>query len=484
MNEVLPSLGGVMLFAAAGLGLAELLPALRAIPLLHRLGYAYLVGIVAVSGSLWALSHFFGVPLRPPVVWITAAVPVVAGLAARGIHAWRNPHPRPRFNRPSLVGFVIAGLLALVCLGLVADAVTNPVTHWDSRMIWAAQARYIRAEGTVDANVLRRPQWYIDHPQYPLLLPISQVAVLEAFREEADRAIFRAVYAAFFPAFLLVLHDGARRWAGRAPAALAALAAAGVPALTFWGDGGAASAYSDLPLACFFGAGLALLLRSRRQISGGLAAGLLLAGAVLSKNEGSLLAAFALAIGGLCTALPLLRRGRAGRQAARLCSAVAPVLLALGLFAAWRSGIPNRLDESYANFVDPGDFWPEVVTRIPLLAPVLAREMAFWDVWTLFWWVAPVVLVAGWRGWRGRRRAIACPLLLGIASPLAIAWAAYTVHWNPVDLATATWNRFLVQGSLPLFLLLSLSMRELLKRAGLARKSHSSSGGSSVPAGR
>lgn len=481
MNEVLPSLGGVVLFAAAGLGLAEMLPALRAIPLLHRLGYGYLLGIVAVSGSLWALSHCFGVPLRPPAVWAAAAVPALAGLVVRMI---RGSQRRWGFRRPTLAGFAMAGLLAFVCLGLLADAVTNPVTHWDSRMIWAVQARYIRAEGTVDAAVLRRPQWYIDHPRYPLLLPVSQVAVLEAFREDEDRAIFRTVYAAFFPAFLLVLHDGARRWAGRAPAALAALAAAGVPALTFWGDGGAASAYSDLPLACFFGAGLVLLLRSRRQISGGLAAGLLLAGAVLSKNEGGLLAAFALAIGGLCTALPLLRRRRAGRQAARLGSAAVPVLLALCLFIAWRSGIPNRHDESYARFVDPGDFWPEAVTRIPLLAPVIAREMAFWDVWTVFWWVAPVVLAAGWRGWRGRWRAVACPLLVGIASPLAIAWGAYTVHWNPVDLAPATWNRFLVQGSLPLFLLLSLSLRDLLRRAGLARKSHSSSGGLSVPAGR
>ena len=95
MNEVLPSLGGVALFAAAGLGLAELLPALRAIPLLHRLGYAYLFGLVAVSGSLWALSHFAGAPLRPPAVWATAAAPALAGLVAWGIRRWWAPHPRP-----------------------------------------------------------------------------------------------------------------------------------------------------------------------------------------------------------------------------------------------------------------------------------------------------------------------------------------------------------------------------------------------------
>ena len=488
MNEVLPSLGGVALFAAAGLGLAEMLPALRAIPLVHRLGYAYLLGIVAVSGSLWALSHFFGIPLRPPAVWATAAVPALAGLAVRALRRPDRRHePRPR--RITLAGTAVAGAVALICLGLLADAVTNPVGNWDSRMIWSVQARYIRGDGTVDATVLRGPHWYVDHPRYPLLLPVTQVAVLEAFRADEDRDIFRAAYAALFPAFLLVLHDSARRWAGRAPAALAALAAAGVPALTFWGDGGAASAYSDMPLACFYGAGLVLLLRSRRQASGGLAAGLLLAGAVLAKNEGSLLAGFALCIG-LAAALPLLRRAqRPAKQAALLLATVLPVLLALGLLAAWRSGIPNRHDERYAAFVDLGDFWPEIVTRIPLLAPVLAKQMAFWEVWTLFWWVAPVVLAAGWRGWRGRRRAVSRPLVLGVAAPVAIAWGAYAVHWDPADLAPVTWNRFLVQGSLPLFLLLSLSLRDLLWRAALwraalARKSHKRSRGSSVPAGR
>lgn len=400
---------------------------------------------------------------------------------------------RPRCTKGlSLVGMAVAGILTLVCLGLLAEAVTNPVTNWDSRMIWSTQARYIRAEGTVDAIVLRKPQWYIDHPRYPLLLPVAQVAVLEAFGAGGDRDIFRALYAALFPAFVLVLHDGARRWAGRAPAALAVLAAAGVPALTFWGDGGAASAYSDLPLACFFGAGLVLLLRSRRQVSGGLAAGLLLAGAVLAKNEGSLLAAFALvgSIGGLCVTRPLLRRrrgqGRAGwvRHAAPLLAAVVPVLLALGLFASWRSGIPNRYDERYADFVDLGDFWPGVVTRIPLLAPVLAKEMASWEVWVLFWWVAPVVVAAGWRGWRGRWRAVSCPLVLGLAAPLAVIWGAYSVHWDPVDLALVTWSRFLVQASLPLFLLLSLSLRDLLRRTVWRANRIGPYRGPSVPAGR
>jgi hypothetical protein len=338
--------------------------------------------------------------------------------------------------------------------------VTNPVGNWDSRMFWSAQAIYLRAEGTVDAKVLREQRWYIDHPQYPVLLPLAQVAVQEGFGADRDRHLFRALYAALFPAFLLVLADGARRWAGKIPAALACLAAASVPALTVWTAGGAASAYSDLPLGCFFGSGLVLLLTLRHRVTDGLAAGLFLAAAVLTKNEGTALALAGLLLGGV--SLLLQRRRPDWRSWARLAVAAAPVVLARLLFVSWRSGIPNRHDEKYASFVDLGDFWPEVFTRIPLMAGVIVREMFLPEIWGFFWWVAPVILLLGWKGWRGRRRAVSVPLLLGFLAPLAVVWGAYTVHWAPVSLAPVTWNRFLVQASLPLFLLLALSFRGLL----------------------
>ena len=470
MSSALAGLAGVALFAAAGLGAAELFPGLRALPFTRRLGYAYLLGIAVVAGSLWALSHGLGVPLRRPAIFITAAVPILAGLAARLLGERRaTARSREPWGWGTLFRAAVAVVLALVCLGLFAEAVANPVTNWDSRMTWSAQAIYLRAEGTVDAAVLRRPQWYVDHPRYPILLPLAQVIVQEGLGAADDRQLYRPLYAALFPAFLLVLRDGARQWAGKTSAALACLAAASLPALTFWTAGGAASSYSDLPLGCFFGAGLLLLLRCRRRIADGLAAGLLLGAAVLTKNEGIFLALSGLALGALC--LFLQRRRPGWRRLARLGAAAVPVVLALALLASWRSAIPNRHDEGYAGFIDLGDFWPDVVTGIPLLAPTIAREMSSREVWTFFWWLVPAVLLTGWRGWRGRRRAVSIPLLLAAASPPAVAWGAYTVYTNPLYLVPVTWNRFLVQTSLPLLLLLALSLRSLLRggRSALLR---------------
>ncbi|HEY2739990.1 MAG TPA: hypothetical protein VGK45_16395, partial [Thermoanaerobaculia bacterium] len=80
MTEVLPSLAGVLLFLLPGLGLTELIPPLRTLPLPRRLGYAFLLGLTAVAGSLYVGSHVCGLPLRR--VEILAVAGVMAGVGA------------------------------------------------------------------------------------------------------------------------------------------------------------------------------------------------------------------------------------------------------------------------------------------------------------------------------------------------------------------------------------------------------------------
>ena len=160
-------------------------------------------------------------PLRPPAVWTAAALPVLGGLAA-GLARRRAPRFQPAARLAAwargLGGPIQAGcalVAALVCAGVLAEAASNPVHDWDGRITWSAQARYIRDAGTVDAEALRNAHWYVSHPQYPLLLPIAQAAALEAFHAGLYSHLQRALYAAFFPALLLVVYDGARRGAGK-----------------------------------------------------------------------------------------------------------------------------------------------------------------------------------------------------------------------------------------------------------------------------
>ena len=481
MRELLAHLGGVALFLLPGLALTGLFPGLRAIPRFRRLGYGYLLGVATVAGTLYALSALLDVPIRRPTIFGTAA-----GLAAIGLAGWlraRDRHARrPGLGmRARLVSLLLAAAAAGVCAGVFADAVTEPLRDWDGRMHWSAQARYIRHEGSVLPVAITKGQWFINHPRYPVLLPVAQVAVLEATGARTDELFFRGLYAAFLPALLLVIYDGARRWAGWLPAGLSTVAMASVPFFTSYPDGGAVSSYSDIPLACFYGSALILLLRGRAFPSDGVAAGLLLGAAVLTKNEGTLLAGFALLA---AASIPLLRLWRSRRPAplspvprrrlllkgSRLCAAAGAMVLVLAFFLVWRSDIPNRQDEMYEDFVQAQHFFPGVFTRMPVYAGVvLDRTFLSWDHWVGFWWMVPFVLFAGRGVLTGRRAALSWPLLLGLGGPLAVAWGAYTVHWHPDQLANVTWERFLVQGSVPFAVFFSLCLREVLRKALSAR---------------
>jgi hypothetical protein len=484
--DLVGGLGAVALFAVPGYGLTELFPTLRAKPLARRAAYGYLLGVAGVAGGLYALSHACGVPLRAPAVWATAAAPALAGLTAGLVRRRRavpavpavpaargasSPSRRAAFAASA--GALVAtrrccALVAtLICLGVFAEAVTNPTSDWDGRMTWCTQARYIRAAGTVDAGVLLDARSFITHPQYPLLLPIAQVAVLEAFGADLDSHLPRAVYAAFLPALLLVIYDAARRAVGRTAGALAALAAAAVPFFVT-GEGAAESTYSDLPLACFYGAALALLLAPRPRVERGLAAGLLLAAAVLTKNEGTVLACVALALGWRAGvpagATPAANAANAAKRRAlragawRFAAAAAPVVLALVLFASWRSGIPNRQDEDYPELVHAGGLWPGIVTNAAEFVPVALGKMNRFRRWAGFWWLAAAALLAG-------RRALRHPrfrrYLAAAAAPLAVAGAAYSIHPEPAFLAAVTWERFLLQAAVPLLTVLAYALAEV-----------------------
>lgn len=464
IGEGAAGLGAIVLFAAAGWGLTALSPVLRWLPAFRRLGYAYLLGLAAVAGGAYALSHWAQVPLRGAEPWIAAALSALVALAVdlgrrRGRH---RPLVRRRRERDRWV-LAAAGFAALVLLGLAADAALDPLKDWDGRMTWSAQARYVRAAGTVDAPILQQKRWFVTHPQYPLLLPVAQVLALDAFARDEGSHAFRMLYVGIFAAWLLVAYDGARRLAGRRPAALAVALAAATPFVQY-GEGGASSAYSDLPLAAFYGAALVLLLAAPPRWVDGWVAGLLLGAAVLAKNEGLPLAIMALALA--VARVIALGRARSAQVRARLLIApslaVAVALAAIALLLSWRAGVPNRFDEKYATDFRLGALWPAVVVRAPRLVPVLLRTMLDWQRWNGFWCAALALLAAGWPAAFRLRR---LPLWAAALAPPAIGWLAYAVAIDPERTAEVTWERFLLQGSVPLLMLVAVALSDVLRRA-------------------
>lgn len=450
---VLGSLGAAALIAASGLALADLVPLLRERPLLRRLGWAWLFGCAWLGGSAYAASHVLQLPLRRGVLLPLALLPIAAALARRLLAAAPLRPARAPLN--PFEGVLLSLLVvygAFVTASLVANGLAIPVSDWDGKMTWVAQARFIRGARSVDAPVLRDPAAWVIHPRYPVLLPVLQVAAQEVANASWDDRFVRPLYALFWPAFLLVLFDAAAARAGRLPAWVATLAAACAPALAFSPLGGAAGAYSDLPLACFWGGGLLLLTAEGARLPEGLAAGLLLGAAVLSKNEGLPLAALAL-VSAAAWALAG-RRLRAGR---------APLLAAAGLVGAtvlflvsWRSAIPPRYDEGQFVAFTRAALAEGIATRLPEAARVCLRAMADRKQWGLTWLLVPLAFLLGARR-LVRREAL--PLGLALAGALALYASAYAFSvWPAAALAQVTWDRFLAQMGLPLFVLLALAL--------------------------
>lgn len=454
--SVAANLGGVALFALPGLGLAELLAPLRRLSLTRRLGYAYLLGVLTVGGVLFAASHLIGIPLRRPLIGVAVLLPALLGSAAR---IWRRR--RKESGRIPLSRWQILAALAIgaVLLGPLTSALAAPLADWDGRMTWSPLASYMRHEGTVDASVLGDARWYVMHPKYPPLLPLAQAAVQEMFGAGEDEQDYRAVYVAFLVALVLIVHDGARRGTDPRAATLATLCAA-LPTFLSYGGGGATSGYSDLALAGFYGAALVLLLLERPKPASGFAAGCLLAGAVLTKNEGSLLAMAAL----LLAAERLLRRRRdpvaAPKALAWFGAAAAPVLASVALLASWRSVIPNRDDEDYFAVLRLSDLVKGAFTRLPVIVPGVLRWTFRGADWLGFWWLYLAVLLAG--RYALRRPRVRRLLLAGII-PAAIAWGAYAVSTRLPDLIGETWDRFLVQGLVPLAFVFACALGQVMR---------------------
>jgi hypothetical protein len=144
--------------------------------------------------------------------------------------------------------------------------------------------------------------------------------------------------------------------------------------------------------------------------------------------------------------------------------AAIPVAAALALLLSWRSGIENRFDEGYQAAASLPNLVAGFRSSLPLWGPEIPREMLRTDKWGYFWWVAAFVFAAGRRGLRS---GVLGPAALFLAGSTAVIFAAYSLGWagHADVLARATWNRFLIQMSLPGLVLYAMALRECLRSA-------------------
>jgi len=317
-NVVVLAAGGCLLWGVRGL---------RSWAEAVRLsGLAYMVG-VAAFGVASTVLLVAGVPYGVTTILVTSVVLAVSGLLLGQVFG--RPPPRLRGGGAQGIGLVAASYVALV--GVYLEALFRagrlaPLSNFDGWAFWVPKAKAIYFFGGLDEQFFRE----LANPTYPPLVPALEAAAFHAMGS-ADTVTLHVQFWFFLTGFVAAVAGvlGPRVHAAvLGPILLVVLVAPRVVARSL-------EPQADFLLDYFFALAallVALWLVERRawQLS---VASLFLAGAMLTKREGQLLAA--------CVVVAALAASWSTRRAAwpRIALA-AGCTLALAL--AWRLWFTSR----------------------------------------------------------------------------------------------------------------------------------------------
>jgi hypothetical protein len=444
-------LGANALIFCVGLGLLPWLGVARSWrQLVARCGLAYLCGLVAV-GILAAHLALVHVTFGWLALALVASVSVVSG-------AWHlRGSERPGWTRPGWPALAaVAGLAALLAEYARAFAVA-PLNRYDAWAIWALKGHALYAFGWADPAVFAGSQYRFANLDYPLLLPSLEAVDFRAMGAFDTRLLHLQ--------FLLVLVA--------ALGALGTVLAGRVHPLLLWTLLGAVAlapavfdqlltAYADLPLALVFALGVAaagrwLLTDERWALA---VATLCFAGALLTKNEGTLFVAAAFA-GLFAAAYPRWR-------ALAIALAVDVVLL-----VPWKLHVRvHDLRDINYSLTDTFDVH-HISGRAgvgPIAFRTLGGEMVAPGQWGLLAPIFVAALVVAWV--RGARPLALFSVVTILVSWLGLSWIYVITHYEYSSYLDSTKSRVVasvVLAAAALIPLLASARGPDRPRAGAAR---------------
>jgi hypothetical protein len=318
--------------------------------------------------------------------------------------------PIRKISSPRASSFIVhlSSFPNLVTAVLVALAATRPedwnpasfaIGRRDFFFIWGYKAHLFFSEQGIPWRFLAALPNDFSHPDYPLLVPLLydvQAVLSGNWQPQA----FTLIHAALGAALLVIVHHALRDEFDPAIASLGTLALAGC-ALVPW------PGFADGPLVAF-ACGAALLLRANKHVA---VAGVLLALAAMTKNEGLVFAVVILAVSRM--------RASAWRAPALVTAVWLAARAALGL---------------HTDLFAPGIF-ARIAHNVPQLPHAFANVPAFQPLA----WIGALVAILLAPAENVRRERF---LLTVVALQLAFYLAAYAV--TPLDVAghvNGSWPR-------------------------------------------
>lgn len=380
---------------------------------LFALVYFTLTGLAA---STWAERYLLGMAVAGITLFLFAVLhlPLVAAAVVAPILGLvlrrRRDAEQLRYPRTATAVMLVPVAIVLVTSLLV------PLNDFDGRVFWMKKAKAIAHERAIDGPFFRGEVMENPRTRYPLLVPLDAALVFIATREVDDREA-RGMFVLTFAALLFVLRRGIARQFGPESGAWCAAIVAWLPPFLST-EGGALSAYADVPMAAF-GACAFFALTDRDTP---FRTGIWLAALMLTKNEGL---PFALLLFAAAIAIHRLRAA----------ATFVPMLATFGALAAWHARLPPS---DVDNLVARLPLLPQRLGRIvPAIARVGSHLIAF-PMWGVFWIAVAIGCVVAIR----RRMLLPLALLGGM---IGVYLLTYVVHtWPLNDIVDSSIDRLLM----------------------------------------
>lgn len=397
----------ILILTIAGMPVARAIDRNTRGLLLLGLGFLYGCGVVYFVEL--ALPHWNAVTVTIGVLVLATACAVLARPAAA-------PHPRTRPH-------VIDALTAILAISYVIESTIAPLWEWDFWAIWGLKGRVFFEHHGVDWRFLTSPWNDFAHPDYPLLVPLSDgyAAMMNGAWDDTRLGLLSVAWAV---ALLLVIRHVTARETTPLLSAIITFACAPI----------ACSAAIGLaePALIAYGAAALLLLRGGDTRHAAVLLGL----AACTKNEGLTLLAATLLVLVIADAPRALR-----------------MWPAIVIAAPWQL---LRLAHHLTSDLAQGDVLARVTARLPHAPAMLldlGRNLA--DRWTWLAILIALIIVIP----RRRDRAVYAILAVQFCAFLgAYLCAVHSYRWY---IATS-WARLTRQLLIPALVPAMLALAQLL----------------------
>ena len=470
--ELLRLTFGLALLVGLGRAMLELLAPTVAASASERWGLAFLLGTGGISLAGWWLSPSFS---HAPVQWVTTLV-ILATIT--GALLWARPPAEvaavvsalrraeserrktvrgttfakgfggqtkretqsrgpvePRTSRDERAA-IAAGVLLVALCGVVMVVSLRTPLGWDGVFNFEMKARLALSNepsGTIPIAYFADVSRNWSHPQYPLLLPLTETWLYE-WIGRPNQAALKILFPLFYFSLVALFCAALRRHFSQTWALIGCVGLALIPALTV-GPGGATTGYADVPLAAFvFGAisyacgGLGHERRPQQLVL----AATLSALAAWTKREGLLLAG---CLVGAVLAGYLLRVLRGSTDSARwkraaFALALGPALVAIPWWVFQRRhGIPDARDFLA---VTPATIEANI-SRLPVVAGLVGRELLRAGRWATLWPAFAVMTLFSIASLHRSRIGLLTTMVVGpvgiyVAVFALSAWPSYQEH--------------------------------------------------------